>query len=101
MGAPLHPWDMPTVEFGEGLPALMPGLAGPFKGAYALAPSDQQDIGMGLCRSLYIGVAGDVTLDTETAQGILFKAVPVGVLPIRTRRVRATGTTALNIVALY
>lgn len=97
----MNPTQLPTVEFGEGLPAILPGLDGPAKGAYALTPSDNQDIGMGICRSLYVGVTGDITLDTEESNAVLFKAVPVGILPVRVKRVRATGTTATNIVALY
>lgn len=52
------------------------------------------------CRALYIGVTGDVTVTMATdGTGILFKAVPVGILPIQCTNVSAA--TATNIVALY
>ncbi len=54
---------------------------------------------------LYVGGVGDVTVvfaQDATLTPVVFKAVPVGaVLPISVTQVRATGTTATNIVALY
>lgn len=68
--------------------------------AAAVTPADGADLPMGQALSLYIGVSGDVALDTPTATNVLFKAVPVGILNVAATRVRATGTTATNIVAL-
>lgn len=88
-------------QFGLGYPQIAPGLDAPAKDGYALTPADSQDIGKGVCRSLYIGVSGDVAVDFEGSLNVLFKSVPVGILPIRVIRVLKTGTTATNIVALY
>lgn len=78
-----------------------PGLDAPAQHAAAVTPSDSTDLTTS-ARSLYIGVSGDVTLDTVGGETtILFKAAPVGILPVRAQRVRATGTTATNIVALW
>jgi len=66
----------------------------------AVTPSDSAALPW-RARALYIGVTGDVTViakDGSTA--VLFKAAPVGVLPIRCSYVKSTGTTATNIVAL-
>ena len=53
-------------------------------------------------RGLYVGASGDVVATNDDGGDVTFKAVPAGtVLPIRTRRVKATGTTAGAIVALY
>lgn len=53
-------------------------------------------------RGLYVGVTGDVTVITRKAQTVLFKAVPAGtILPIQVTHVKATGTTATDMVALY
>jgi len=53
-------------------------------------------------RSLYVGATGDLTVTMEGGGDVLFKAVPAGVtLPIRVTKVKSTGTTATNIVALY
>lgn len=66
----------------------------------AVTPSDSADLPLGQCLALYIGVSGDVSLDAPSGTAVLFKAVPVGVLNVAATRVRATGTTATNIVAL-
>lgn len=54
-------------------------------------------------KALYVGTGGDIT-----AQGVrdeadqIWKNVPAGaVLPFRARFIRATGTTAADILALY
>lgn len=51
--------------------------------------------------ALYIGGTGNVSVVTEGDQTVAFMGVPVGTtLYIRVKRVRATGTTATNIVGL-
>lgn len=73
----------------------------PAQHAVAVTPSDSTDLTTP-CRALYVGVTGDVVLDTVGGEtSVTFKAVPVGILPVRTQRVRSTLTTATNIVALY
>lgn len=85
------------------MPTQASASAIPAQGAAAVTPSDVADLTVKPCRALYIGVGGDVTLDTADADAsILFKNVGSGaVLPVAAARVRATGTTATNIVALY
>lgn len=54
-------------------------------------------------KALFVGVGGDLVVRgvNDTAD-VTFKNVGAGsVLPIRARFVRATGTTAASIVALY
>ena len=67
-----------------------------------VTPSDTIKLPAGTCRGIYIGVQGDVTvispLDGTTA--ITFVAAS-GILPIRTNQIKATGTTATNLIALY
>jgi len=47
---------------------------------------------------LYVGVTGDVTVQSVTGTSVLFKAVPAGaIIPGRFIRVMVTGTTATNI----
>lgn len=54
------------------------------------------------CRGIYIGVGGNVTINDQADALIVFANVPAGtVLPIQPRRIRATGTTATNIVLLH
>lgn len=53
-------------------------------------------------RALYVGVTGNVSVLTEGGQTVTFQNAQAGsVLPIRVARVRATGTTATNILGLY
>jgi hypothetical protein len=50
---------------------------------------------------LYIGGAGNVSVVTENGDTVTFVAVPVGTqLDIRVKQIRATGTTATNIVGM-
>lgn len=66
----------------------------------AVTPSDSATLQAG-CRSLYVGTQGDVTvIPPRSSTAVLFKDV-VGLLPIQVAQVKATGTTATDIVALY
>ena len=68
--------------------------------ATVITPSDSIDLTY-IPKALYVGVTGDITMTLKAdSASVLFKAVPVGVLPVRPLRVYATGTTATNIVAL-
>jgi hypothetical protein len=77
-------------------------ISGPVRNAAAVTPDDNNDLGHAT-RSLFVGGAGDVTVNMlRTGSAITFKAVPVGtVLPIRVTRVKATGTTATSLTALW
>ncbi len=75
-------------------------LTEPAEHAFAVTPSDTQDL-ENWALALYVGVAGDVRLDTWHGETVTFANVPVGVLPVRARRVRATGTTASSLIGLY
>ncbi len=77
------------------------GLDSPAKSAAAVTPNDSTDLGT-TCRALYIGVSGDVKVNMAgSGDDIVFKAAPVGMLPVRASRVHATGTTATDIVAVW
>jgi hypothetical protein len=75
----------------------------PARRCIAITPTDSDDVGVAT-KAVYVGVAGDVSLvayDNPDNTGVLFKNVPAGSwLPVRARRIRATGTTATNIIAL-
>lgn len=75
-------------------------LMHPAKDAFDITPSDSADLST-YARSLYIGGAGDVNLDTVQGTTIVFHAVPAGtILPVGVRRVRSTSTTATDIIGL-
>lgn len=80
------------------------GGDGPAVVAEEVTPNDDNDLTV-LARALYIGGAGDVTVYMRGEVGgptsITFSGLLPGVVyPIAAQRVRATGTTATNIVAL-
>lgn len=76
---------------------------GPADTFLAVTPSDSANFAQ--ARGLYVGVSGDVAAVSRSLTGVetavVFKNVGAGtLLPVRTRRVNATGTTATSIVAL-
>lgn len=76
------------------------GIEFPAKRAEAITPDDANDI-VTVTRALYVGSAGDVRVDMADGSDVTFSSVPSGtVLPLRVRRVYATGTTASGIVGL-
>lgn len=72
----------------------------PAQNGAAVTPSDTTIVA---CRRLYVGGAGAVAVDFRDGNtGVVFAAVPAGTtLDVAALRVKATGTTATNIVALY
>jgi hypothetical protein len=55
-----------------------------------------------VARRLFVGVSGDVKVDTAGGQaGVLFKSVPVGYLDVRATKVYKAGTTASGLVAMW
>jgi hypothetical protein len=67
----------------------------------AVTPDNDNDLATGVCKALLIGVAGTVSVIAADDTDAVTLTVEAGVLPVRVRRVRATGTTATSIVALY
>ncbi|QYK61855.1 hypothetical protein [Paenibacillus sp. S25] len=68
----------------------------------AVTPSDTADLPDGKCVGVYCGVGGDVAVVSPSGSAVTIKAVPAGVpLFLPAKRIKATGTTATNILALY
>jgi hypothetical protein len=82
------------------MPGHPPAADSPYANAAAVVPSDTTDLTF-VTRALYVGVTGDVTVNMPGGAAILFKAMPVGLYNLRVSRVKATGTAATNIVALW
>ena len=79
---------------------------GPARSFAAVTPHNSTDFVGGAAAALYVGVGGDVVaVGVDNNNGVVaetFKNVMSGtILPIRCRRVNATGTTATDIKALY
>jgi hypothetical protein len=68
----------------------------------SVTPSDSADLANGVCRALWIGVAGNVALIAAgDSSPVTLIGVSAGILPVAAKRVYSTNTTATNIVALY
>jgi hypothetical protein len=66
--------------------------------AVAVTPSDSATV---FFDALYVGVSGDISLiASNSSSAVVFKSVPVGILPVSCVRVNATLTTATNILGL-
>lgn len=68
---------------------------------FAVTTNDATDLTNGVCRSLFIGGAGNLVVHNEAGTSVTFAVIAGQTLNIRTKRVLATGTTATGIVALY
>lgn len=82
----------------------MLGLITPSQYPFAVTPSDTAFILTNgkLCKGFYVGTAGNVAVERADGTAVVFANVPAGsVLPVMTRRIKATGTTASDIVALF
>lgn len=75
--------------------------SGPAETLFTITPSDTVDVAF-VTTGIYVGTAGDLAvIDRRTQSIVIFRSVPAGsILPIRVDRVRATGTTAGNLVGL-
>lgn len=78
-----------------------PSLTSPAIDGQAVMPSDTALLAQ-VSRAIYVGTAGDISAELASGTQVTFAAVPAGmILPLRLRRVRATGTSARDIVALW
>jgi hypothetical protein len=91
---------MPAIVATDDYSFFAASPAGPYSTAVAVVTSDTDDLAK-VSNAIYVGVSGDVKVDLPGASAIVFKAVPVGMLRIRAKRIYAAGTTATNLLALY
>jgi hypothetical protein len=77
------------------------GLDSPASDALEVVPNDSADLAT-TARAIYVGGAGDVKIDTVRGSTVTFRGVLAGYeIPVRTRRVHSTGTTATNMIAMW
>jgi hypothetical protein len=70
--------------------------------AVSVTPNDTTDLVNGVTRGIFIGTAGTIVLTMADGNDITFTGLSAGGIHlISAKRVKATGTTATNIVALY
>lgn len=71
----------------------------PFRSVGAVTPNDNTPLPQ--ISALYVGVSGDLSIVMADGTSAVLKNHPVGYVPGDVRQVKATGTTATNIVALF
>lgn len=76
------------------------GLDSPISRGFTVTADDTNELSE-VTRALYVGVGGDIALVMRDGNEVTFQNVPEGsLLPIRVSKVKATGTTAANILGL-
>jgi hypothetical protein len=76
-------------------------VSAPATHAVTVVPNDAVPLG-DVPKALYVGTGGTITMRGSGAADSMWTNVPSGtVLPFRARYIRATGTTAADILALY
>lgn len=77
------------------------GTQGPATAAAAITPSDTGEMAY-VSRAVYVGATGNVRLVMKNGATVTLQNVPAGaLLPVRVRKVMATGTTASGLVAFW
>jgi hypothetical protein len=77
-----------------------PGLSDPLTDGVAVTTSDATVLTT--TRAVFVGGAGNLTVVTSAGTTLTLTGVTAGtLLPLRVTKVKATGTTATNIAALW
>jgi hypothetical protein len=77
-----------------------PTVTGPATHAFLVTPSDTTSFA-DATRAIYCGVAGDIAAVMLSGAVVTFTNVPAGtLLPLRTIRIAAAGTTAGGLIGL-
>lgn len=76
-------------------------VSSPARNCVPVVPNDASDLPL-VTKALYVGTGGNIVLrSVDATADVTLANVPSGsVLPIRVRAIRATGTTASQIVSL-
>lgn len=78
-----------------------PGLTSPAIDGAMIAPNDGVDL-IHVTRALYVGTGGQIAAELASGTPINLVGVTGGsLLPIRVRKILATGTTATNLVGFW
>lgn len=73
----------------------------PLSTAASVTPHNTNELAY-VTRALYVGGTGDVSVTMQDGGEVIFAGVPAGTtLPIRVKIVKATGTDATDIIALW
>lgn len=73
----------------------------PIRAGEAVTPSNTEELPQAV-RALYVGTGGDLAIETVDGSDLTFIAVTAGsIYPFKAKKVKATGTTASDIVAIW
>ena len=76
-------------------------ITSPARGGFAITASDSTDL-IVETRAIYVGSAGDLVAVLASGDEVTFVGLAGGtVLPVRALRIKATGTSAGDLVGLY
>lgn len=76
------------------------GLESPAGDGFSITPSDAADLPE-VTRAIYVGGAGTISLVLASGASLTLSGAASGsILPLRVRQVRASATTATNLVGL-
>lgn len=76
-------------------------LDSPARAGAVLTPDDAVDLAV-VTRAVYVGGGGTLAVELADGDTVTFAGVPTGaVLPVRLKRLLATGTSASGIVGLW
>lgn len=78
---------------------LASGLESPAQNALAVTPNNGQALSH-VTRALWIGKAGDIHVTMQSGDDIILKNAS-GWMPLRVTHVKASGTTAADIVGVW
>ena len=89
---------MPLDQFSN----VVDSISAPASASASITPSDATPLAA-IPRAIYVGTGGDLAMrGKRDAADQIWRNVPSGaLLPFRPTYVRATGTTAANLLALY
>ena len=78
-------------------------LDSPARNSAVVTPHASNEVNTVEPRGLYVGGAGNITMRlVGDIADVVWTAVPAGtLLPVRVQYIRATGTTATNMVVVY
>ncbi len=75
-------------------------FAGPAGHGFAIVPSDAADLPE-ITRALYVGMGGSLAIVLQSGAELTLQGVAAGtLLPLRVRRLKASGTSASAVVGL-
>jgi hypothetical protein len=76
------------------------GIDSPASNVFDITPADGADLAL-FARAIRVGGSGTLKIDAAQSGTVTLTVFAGEVVPIRTRRVYATGTTATGLVGLY